>query len=167
MVAPMAVLLPYVLIGNMINCVSAAPYLLQMAAGWVRLKLAMNFTQVIIFVLLVPFVLPKYGMIGGALLRTGLTVPYFLIEAPIVHRYYLKGELLRWWFRDTFLPGGLALGLFLLAKYTVPRFESPLWETLKLAVLASLVAIILLSVMPQARTSALNKIGGLKGKFWR
>ena len=167
MVAPMAVLLPYVLIGNIINCISAAPYMLQMAAGWVRLKLALNVTQAIIFVLLVPFVLPKYGMIGGALLWTGLTVPCFLIEAPIVHRFYLKGELLRWWFRDTLLPGGLALGLFFLAKYTVPRFESPLMETLKLAVLASLVGITLLSVMPQARKMVVDKISELKRQYWR
>lgn len=167
MVEPMTALLPYILIGTMLNAIAAGPYLVQMAAGWVRFKLMLNISQMIIFVLLVPFVLPKYGMVAGAILWIAINLTYILIEAPIVHRRYLKGELSAWWLRDTALPGALAAALFLLAKYYLPSFESALWETLKLAALAGLVGLVLLSVLPLAREMTLEKLTNLRQRFGR
>ena len=145
----------------MVNAICVSPYILQSAAGWVRIRMITGLFQVAVFIVAAPIFLPKYGMIAGAVLWITINLCYFMIEAPIVHRRYLKGELAYWWIRDTLLPGSVVLALFLLAKLAVPVFESPLVETLKLALLVVLAATISLCIMPELRKMAVRKISSL------
>jgi len=161
MVEPIVELLPYVLIGSMVNAICVSPYILQSAAGWVRTRMIISLFQVAVFIIAAPFLLSEYGMVAGAVLWIAINLCYFLIEVPIVHRRYLKGELAYWWIRDTLLPGTIVLSLFVLAKIAAPVFENLLLETLKLALLVMLTAIISLGVMPELRKMTTKKFSSL------
>ena len=157
MIDKMSELLPLVLIGTILNSISAAPYLLQMAAGWVKLKLVINFLQMVCFIIIVPIILPKFGIKSGAVLWIIINVMYIFIESPLVHRRILKGEYYHWLFRDNFLPAVISSVLFLTSFFFIPQFSDPVFEVIKLIFLSLFVGLVLILVLPLARGVIFNK----------
>jgi O-antigen/teichoic acid export membrane protein len=87
-------------IGNGCASLNAFAYYLQYAHGNLRLHLASNLIQIILFVPLIFFAATRYGPIGtGAVwaLSNGL---YLMVYMPIVHKRFLPGNHFKWFFQD-------------------------------------------------------------------
>ena len=106
-VAPLLALLA---VGTLLNGMMQLPYFTMIAHGWTRLSLLSNVVAVAVLVPLLLVVVPAYGGRGAALVWIVLNSGYLLVQAPLMHRRILPGELARWYGADLGLPM-LAAGL--------------------------------------------------------
>ena len=153
----MAGLVPWIVVGTMFNIFSGMPYILQISSGWIRLKLIMNICQVVLFVALLFVFYPIYGVIVGPVLWILLNLANAFIEAPLMHRRYLKGEYLRWLGRDIVVPGVVAFGIFAAGRFLLPSFDNLWLELVKICMVSGTVVIGLFLVLPIARGAILVK----------
>jgi O-antigen/teichoic acid export membrane protein len=76
------------------------PYALQLAYGWTTLSFAINLGS-LVFVLPVFWILGgKYGGLGVAAGWLVLTSIYVLLGPFLMHKRYLKGEVVQWYCQD-------------------------------------------------------------------
>jgi O-antigen/teichoic acid export membrane protein len=124
-VAPLLALLA---LGTMLNGLMQLPYFTMIAHGWTRLSLVSNVVAVAVLVPLLLLVVPVYGGRGAALVWIALNLGYVLLQAPLLHRRVLRGEMWRWYGHDLVLPmaaAGLAMSLavVLRGQLTLSRWE--------------------------------------------
>ena len=151
MIEPVAKLVPWIVLGSILNSLSSMLYIVQMAVGWVKLKIIMNISLAILFLIAFFFGFPIYGMMIGPILWVALNVAYIFIEAPILHSKHLKGEYFRWLTIDIALPAVIAFTIFMACRLYMPVFDSLWLEFIKICFSASLVGVALLCVLPLAR----------------
>lgn len=96
-------------LGTFINGLVGVPYDIQIAHGFTRLGVYKNAIGVIILVPATYLLSKRYGLPGAAIAWLILNIGYLLIEMPIVHRRFLRGEGRRWLLQDTLLPTAAAL----------------------------------------------------------
>ncbi len=158
-VLPLALqLVPWIAVGSTINAINSMPYTLQIAAGWTNLKLRMNIIQVFLFVALFFLFYPVYGLMIGPCLWIGLNSLNTFIEAPIVHRYYLKGEYSAWLFKDVLYPALISAVIFSAGRYFL-IFKQNLWADLASACFISLSVFLSLTLaLPQGKILILRGI---------
>lgn len=159
-------LVPWVTVGCMFNVINSMPYSFQLAAGWTRLKLTMNVVQVILYVILLVILFPRYGMIVGPWLWIGLNALNTFVEAPIFHRYLVKGEYFRWLLGSVVRPAIISMAIFFVGTRYLPSSEN-LWISLLRAIAISLcVLITLVLTLPRGKAlifSTLKRLPLLRG----
>lgn len=99
-----APLLSLLTVGNIFLSLMILPLALQLAAGWTQLSVWKNVVAVAAFVPLLFFLVGRYGAAGAAMVWIMLTLGYFLLEIPIMHRRLLRTEKWRWYLVDVGTP---------------------------------------------------------------
>ena len=140
-VAPLVSLLA---IGNMINGMTQIPYYLQLASGWTRLNIVVNFLATIVLIPSVYFAIPVYGAIAAPIIWIILNIGFIVLSIPIMHNRLLPTEMWLWYKQDIVLPMlsalcGIGIVYFLAPT---PTLEGPLVNvaTLTAAAIVGLVA---------------------------
>ncbi len=154
LIAPMSALLPWVIAGSILSAAVSMPFMLQMAAGQTRLTIMTNLVAIVVFVLGLLYVLPRYGIVAGAVGWAVLNLGYYLLFSPLAHRRILPSVFLRWWGFDVFVP--LALGTLIYGgmKMILPVYQSPLLGFGQAALSSLVVAGILTLCLPAVRAMA-------------
>lgn len=98
------VLLSIVAVGTGLNSLMWLPYFLQLAHGWTKLTFYINLIAIFILVPALIWGALHYGAIGGATAWLVLNAGYMIVNPFLMHRRILKGEALRWYSRDVFIP---------------------------------------------------------------
>ena len=154
-VAPLLALLA---VGTMLNGLMQLPYFTMIAHGWTRLSLLSNIVAVAVLVPLLLLVVPVYGGRGAALVWIVLNLGYVLVQAPLLHRRILRGELWRWYGQDLALPmlaaaAAMGLAVALRGQFTLSRWQ--LVPVLGLAWAAAAVPAVLVAGQVRGRLLAL------------
>lgn len=108
-VAASAIPATILILGTFINGLVGIPYDIQLAHGFTRLGVFKNAIGVVILVPATFLLAKRYGLPGAAVAWLLLNLGYLVIEMPLVHRWYLKGEGRTWLFQDALLPTAAAL----------------------------------------------------------
>lgn len=98
------------------------PYALQLAYGWTRLSLYINFISIVVVVPLFVVLGNRYGGVGAAYGWLVLMLGYFVAGMPLVHARLLRGELGRWYLRDLGPP---LLGSTIVCGVAALTFDLP------------------------------------------
>ena len=115
-VANIHVLVSLLVIGTMLNGLMTMPYALQLANGWTSLSLIKNVVALLLLGPLMILLIDRFGPPGAAIVWLILNLGYLLIEAPIMHRRLLAGQLRAWYVVDVGLPLALCLALGLVVR---------------------------------------------------
>lgn len=154
LVEPVSVMIPLIALGYALNAASMMPAILQMATGWIRLKIAMNIVLSVLFVPAFYFLFPAQNMMAGPILWVALNLVYIFIETPLVHRKFFKGEYANWLLRDVLLPGLLAVAIFTASRALLPDNQNS-WIELAFGIATTAISFLaLLAVLPLARETA-------------
>lgn len=138
-------LLPWVVLGTLLNVLSTLPYVLQMAAGRTRLLFIKNVLALAAILPTLVYGIPEYGPIAGAWCWLAVNASYYLFEVPIMHQRLLKNELWAWWFKDTLLPAFAVMVMFAVIHYFFSDAKE--WSLVFTVAGAAMTAIILLAIM--------------------
>jgi len=112
------VLLTLIAIGTGVNCLAWIPYYAQLAHGWTRLTFFTNVFAVVGLLLLLLFLVPRYGAVGGAAGIVVVHVLYLLIYVTLMTRRILNGEFVNWFVSDLLLPvAAVVIGVFVGAVF--------------------------------------------------
>ena len=122
-VAP--IMAPLVL-GSFLNGLMWMPYQSQLATGWTRLSLVVNFCAVCFLVPMILWLVPIYGAIAAAWSWVVLNMAYILILVHFMHQRILPAEKYQWYRSDVCAPAGGAFLVLLIFKYVL----SPDMETM-------------------------------------
>ncbi len=153
-VPPVAALLPWVLVGTLLNALISLPFAVMMATGWVRMVVWHNGVAAVLFCLALWLLVPLYGALVGPLLWAALNVSYFVLLLPRMHRRHLRGQGLRWFWRSIARPGGITLAVLGLSAALLPATASRWWGLVEAGATAGLLGGALLLALPQARETA-------------
>lgn len=132
-------LLRLLALGNLFLALVFLPLALQLAHGWTSLSIYKNIVAVLIYVPLLLYLVPSLGAEGAALCWLLLTLGYFLIEVPVMHRRLLKGAQWRWYFSDLGKPFAIALAVLGLTWLALPASLEP-WQQFALIALAGVLS---------------------------
>jgi len=120
------VLASILIMGTAIHCVVHIPYALQLASGWTRLSIYINFVSVLILVPLIIILTKRYGVVGAASVWVILNAGYIIIGIPLMHRRLLSTEKWRWYFTDVGRPFLAAVVVSLTGRCIIQPEWSPL-----------------------------------------
>jgi len=134
--AQVAPLLALLALGTFLNGLMHLGYFTMAAHGWTRLSLASNIVAVALMVPLLLLVAPQWGGRGAAMVWVAINAGYVLLQAPLMHRRILRGEMWRWYLADLAAPITAAL-LGVATVYAV-RMEHPEWVIGRPAVAATM-----------------------------
>jgi O-antigen/teichoic acid export membrane protein len=137
-----APLLSLLVAGNLLNGLVWIPYQTQLAYGWLRPTIFINFISVVFLVPAILWTAPRYGGFGTAWIWVALNSAYLIISMQIMFARILKGEKQRWYVEDVFFPLGAAMvPVCLLRALLPPATEvATCFATLSLAMLLSFLA---------------------------
>lgn len=127
--------------GSIFNSLMVMPYNLLIANGWTKFTLYQNTIAAIVLVPLLFLWTNLYGAIGATFVWIIVNAGYVFISQPIMHRKVLKGELLRWYIYDTFLPMLPSLITIVIMKFAVQFFFPGLQLNIFLLVCISFVTL--------------------------
>ena len=148
-----APLLSLLVIGNMLNGLTQIPYYLQLANGWTRLNILVNFFSIIVTVPVLYYSIPTYGSISAPIIWIILNAILLIFTIPIMHRKMLTTEMWKWYKYSVIIPVCFALLAVTIIYLVVPTasLEKPLENIFILvtAAIASLSATVF--TMPIAR----------------
>jgi len=102
--------------GTLLNALVHPAASLQLAYGWISLMIYYGIAAVIVFVPMLFYFVPDYGVIAGAVIWVCLNLFGFSVVIPIMHRRILPGETMRWYVDDVLKPGLVALSVVAAAK---------------------------------------------------
>jgi len=137
--------------GTLLNGFMGIPYQMQLAYGWTKLTIKMNFVAVALLVPMLFLVVPRYGGIGAAWVWVGLNLGYLLFGIYFMHLRMLPSEKWRWYVRDVIVPASAALATALACRYCVPNRTSRMIEILVLVFTCACVVIAAALVSPLVR----------------
>ena len=109
------------LLGQLMQAITAVPYCLALAHGNVKLNLQIGISSVVLITPLLIYLIMKYGVVGAGvswLIMNICTLPAYMY---FLHRRFLPGELRRWYLRDVGLPLLAALPWVLLGHWLLPH----------------------------------------------
>ena len=136
-----AVLLSLLTLGNLLNGLMWIPYQMQLAHGWTRLGVYVNFVAVLFVVPAILWVVPHYGAVGAAWVWVALNAGYGLIAVQFAFKRILPSEKWCWYLEDVFAPliaSALCVGMI---KYFWPEQERLIAQILALG-FASVIAVL-------------------------
>ncbi len=155
-VSNMHLLLSLLTVGNCILAIMMPPLALQLAFGWVRLSLYKNILAVLLFVPFLFIMVSRLGAVGAAIVWIVLTLGYFLVEVPVMHRRLLPREKWRWYIVDIGLPAIISIAALGIARLALPA-DVPFAIRLAGMIFAAAVAFIGSALaLPSPRTWALS-----------
>lgn len=139
-------LVSLITIGTMLNGLVNIPYSVQLAYGYLKLGLIVNFVSAILLMPAFYFGVINYGVIAAGWIWLVLNLSYVLVNVSIMHRHYLPKQAVRWYMQDI-LPviGGVCIVVIGFEQF-LPSFESKWFIALKI-VFASIAAVAVASVM--------------------
>ena len=137
--------------GTLLSGFIGIPYQMQLAYGWTKLTIKMNFVAVALLVPLLFLVVPRYGGIGAAWVWVALNAGYLLFGIHFMHLRVLPTEKWRWYGRDVILPASAAAAAALACRYCMPNRASTMIELLVLPFASACVVIAAALVSPLVR----------------
>ena len=124
---------------------------MQLAYGWTKLIIRMNFVAVALLVPMLFLVVPRYGGIGAAWVWVALNAGYLLVGIHFMHLRLLPSEKWRWYGRDVIAPASAATAAALACRYCMPSRAGTMTELLVLAFTSVCVFIAAALVSPLVR----------------
>ena len=137
--------------GTLLSGFIGIPYQMQLAYGWTKLIIKMNFVAVALLVPMLFLVVPRYGGIGAAWVWVALNAGYLLFGIHFMHSRLLPSEKWRWYGRDVIVPTSAALATALACRYCMPNRVSTMIEILVLVFTSACVVIAAALVSPLVR----------------
>ena len=137
--------------GTLLSGFIAVPYQMQLAYGWTKLIVKMNFVAVGLLVPTLFLIVPRYGGIGAAWVWVALNAGYLLFGIHFMHGRLLQSEKWRWYRRDVIAPTSAAAATALACRYAMPIRASTMIEILFLLFSSTCVVIAAALVSPLVR----------------
>lgn len=127
-----ATLVSLITIGTMLNGLVNIPYSVQLAYGYLKLGLIVNFVSAIVLMPAFYFGVANHGVIAAGWIWLILNLGYVLINVSIMHRKYLRKQAGRWYAQDI-LPviGGVCVAVIGIDQL-VPSFDSKWFIAIKI-----------------------------------
>jgi O-antigen/teichoic acid export membrane protein len=144
--------------GTLLNGFMGIPYQLQLAYGWTRLTMKMNFVALVILVPALFYVVPRYGGKGAAWIWVVLNAGYLLFGIYFMHLQLLSSEKWRWYGRDVISPALAAAATALACRYFVPRQDTRILELLVLLFTSVCVVVTAALVSPLVRVPVATQL---------
>lgn len=136
-----------------IHCLMFMPYVLCLTYGKTKLAL---YTNIVILMILIPGIIYSaihFGGLGGAVCWLSINILYLLINPVMVHKLFLKGDALNWYWKDTFRPIVGCIGILLSSRFLLSENHFGIPVTVFLLALTGILAF----------TASLLSSGELKG----
>ena len=137
--------------GTLLSGFIGIPFQMQLAYGWTKLTIKMNFVAVALLVPMLFLVVPRYGGIGAAWVWVALNAGYLLFGIHFMHLRVLPSEKWRWYGRDVLAPASAAVAAALLCKYGMPNRTAAVMELLVLLFSSACVVVAATLVSPTVR----------------
>ncbi|HZP83013.1 MAG TPA: oligosaccharide flippase family protein [Chthonomonadaceae bacterium] len=118
-------LVTLLVIGTACNAVMNVPYALQLAYGNTRIAFWCNVVAILLLIPLLLWLARRYGAVGGAIVWLILNSGYVLVGIPVFHRYYLRGEMWRWYCDDVGAPLLAALAIIGMSRWWIGETLPP------------------------------------------
>ncbi len=121
--------LQVVTIGTICNCLMFIPYVFMLSKGKTKFTIIQNIIGAAIFLPMLYWTIPKYGILGASFMWLGINVSYIIFTLPLFHKYFMKKELGNWYLKDNLFPFLLSfiiIGSAKLIRLNVILFESNL-----------------------------------------
>jgi O-antigen/teichoic acid export membrane protein len=152
-----APVLKIVAIGTICNCLMFVPYIFMLSYGKTKFTIIQNIIGSVIFLPMLFWSIPKYGILGASFLWLAINSSYVLISLPLFHKLYMKNELLNWYIKDNFAP--LVLSLFLISIAKFSRIKIEIFDSnLNFILLLSVLGMVYVYLMPELRRLALKTV---------
>lgn len=103
--------------GTGMNCLMNMPYLLTLSYNWTKLGFYQNLVFLILMIPLNIYLSLEFSALGGALTWAILNCLYFIVTPIIIHKKFLKGELIKWYWNDTLMPLILCVSIIGFCKF--------------------------------------------------
>ena len=151
-----APVLAIVSLAILFNGLMNLPYMLQLAFGWVSLSNWINSLAILAIVPAIFFLVPRYGLVGGASAFLVVNLVYVFVGARIMFRRLIPECEQLWYSRAVFLP--LASGVVVagLLKLALPIPSTRVQAAATLAVASAVVGLTMLLVLPTIRRNAMK-----------
>ncbi len=118
--AQVALLLPFLAIGNGLHGLMHVPYMLQLANGWTSLSARINIIACLILLPALILAVPRHGATAAALIWITLNLGYVLLGIKLMHSKLLQGEMQSWYTKDILKPILPSLVILTLTRLTLP-----------------------------------------------
>ncbi len=118
-----------VTIGSICNCLMFIPYVFMLSKGKTKFTIIQNIIGAVIFLPMLYWTIPKYGILGASFMWLGINVSYILFTLPLFHKFFMKKELGNWYIKDNlfpFLVSFLIIGSAKLIRLNIILFQSNL-----------------------------------------
>jgi O-antigen/teichoic acid export membrane protein len=112
-------------LASIVNSLIHMPYRAQLAHGITKLAVSINLVSVLIVVPLMFIVVPKYSVIGAALVWFLINLLYLLIGAQLMFRRVLDDEKTKWYINDILLPLLTIATVVLVYRYLFIDADNP------------------------------------------
>ena len=149
--------------GTVCNCLLWIPYWYMLAKGITKFTIYQNIIASIILVPLLFWWVSKYGALGASFVWLAVNLGYVFITIPIFHTLYLKGELKKWYFKDTLYPLLLVITISSFFKY-IQILYFPDIQLFPLSILLVLALLLYSLFLPETRHILIEKYKSLKIK---
>lgn len=146
LVVEASVLVSFITIGTMLNGLVNVPYSMQLAYGYLKLGLRVNFVAAVILVPAFYFGAKAYGVIAAGWIWFLLNLSYVLINVSMMHQKYLLNQARAWYCRDVLPVLGGVSSVVIGIDYFVPVSESK-WMIALTLIFTCLVALLVASVL--------------------
>jgi len=91
-------------LGAFLNALMYMPAQAQMAYGWTGLLVKLNSSAAVLLIAALLWAIPRFGAIGAAWVWVALNTMYVVVGVSLMHLHILKGEQLRWYWKDVTKP---------------------------------------------------------------
>ncbi len=118
--------------GTLLGGFIGVPLQMQLAYGWTKLTIQMNFIAVALLVPMLFLIVPRYGGIGAAWVWVALNSAYLLFDIYFMHLRLLPLDKWRWYGRDVVVPASAAAAATLACRYCMPHRAGTVCELLVL-----------------------------------
>lgn len=127
------------LVASLFNCVYIIPHHMQLAAGWTRLSVILNFSLTIAIVPAYYYATRAFGAVGAAWVNLLLFTAIFFVGSISMHSRLLKGAFTRLIFKDILTPLGVGFIMALVVKWVYPPQTAFIYNMIYLAISGSLI----------------------------
>ena len=161
-VETVAPLVPFMIVGTVMNGVMHFPYALQLASGRSRLPATINLILLVMFIPMLTYLASRHGVFGAAVAWAVLNSAYVLIGTWLTHRHILPGLASRWLVQDVGLPFLVSLITMATGAFIAHQVTHQLVLKLLIGGTFTLSSTILCALLcPPALIYARGLIGGL------
>ncbi len=106
-------------IGTALNAMVSILFLLTFALNWTKFAFYISFLCACVATPVIVIITWFYGQVGAAACWIGLNALYFIFVPYIVHKKFMKGDLLSWYWKDTLKPLAVCTLFFILVHLLI------------------------------------------------